>query len=448
MRFYLALWLAKIINTLINLVSKGRGSNLSGEKAMAIDPRMVEHFKGIDYRKVLFITGTNGKSSTTNMVNHILTANGKTVVSNLEGANLITGIATILAKHANLLGRVKADYYVFETDERYLPLIYDQLPAKNLLVTNLQKDQVQRNGDPDFIYRKIAAILNPDMTLFLNNEEPRSKSFEGFSDHIITYGVEKHSESFTKDESFPTEACPRCYHKVEFEYYNNDGVGPFHCEHCGFSSEPTPHYRAENIDIPGRKFAVEDVPFEMPYDLPFMFYNYAGSVAVAKEMAGISIEDSARAIASFKNIGGRFEVLNYKGKTVKYMRIKQENPDTLQNTINIMAADKEKKMVAIGLYPLVDFVPHYTNSFYAFDCDFKGLEKVERYLCFSPAVAGDTANRLIYDGVDPKDITIYDGDDIERIMAEIEQAETDNVYLITWLDTYNKMESILKEGAA
>ena len=227
MKFYLALWYAKAINGLINLVSKGRGSNLSGEKALKVDPRMVEHFKGIDYSKVVFITGTNGKSSTTNLVTHILRENGKTVVSNLEGANLLPGIATILAKESTMTGKLKADYFVFETDERYLPLIYDQLPAENMLITNLQKDQVQRNGDPDFIYRKLTSFMNPKMHLYLNNEEPRTKSFERFTDHVTYFGVEKHSESFEKDETYPTCACPKCYHKIYFDYYTIDSVGPF-----------------------------------------------------------------------------------------------------------------------------------------------------------------------------------------------------------------------------
>lgn len=56
MRFTFALWYAKLINKLINLVDKSRGSNLSGEQALRIDPQMVSHFKGIDPDKVLFIT--------------------------------------------------------------------------------------------------------------------------------------------------------------------------------------------------------------------------------------------------------------------------------------------------------------------------------------------------------------------------------------------------------
>ena len=447
MKFYFALWYAKAINFLINLVSKGRGSNLSGEKALKIDPRMVEHFKGIDYSKVIFITGTNGKSSTTNLVTHILRKNGKRVVSNLEGANLLAGIATILAKESSMTGKLDTDYFVFETDERYLPIIYDQLPAENLLITNLQKDQVQRNGDPDFIYRKLASFMNPKMHLYLNNEEPRAKSFERFTDHVIYYGVEKHPESFMKDGTYPTSACPKCYHKVSFEYYNTDSVGPFVCENCGYSSESKPHYLVEAVDFENRSFEMDDVKFSMPYDLPFMLYNYSGALAVCDDFADVSVADAASAFDSFKNIGGRFEVLHYMGKTIKYMRIKQENPDTLQSTLNIMASDNEPKMVCFGLYQVADFIPFYTNTFYAFDCDFKPLAEsnVERYFCFSPHVCYDTANRLIYEGIDRDKITVTETEDIPTIFAEIEKADTDNIYLITWLETFNKMKKYIEE---
>ena len=106
MKFLLALWFGKAINFLINIIDKTRGSNFSGEKALLIDKQMVAHFKGIDPEKVLFITGTNGKSTSNNLINYILKTNGKTVVSNLEGANLLAGVATALLKSSNLFGRV------------------------------------------------------------------------------------------------------------------------------------------------------------------------------------------------------------------------------------------------------------------------------------------------------------------------------------------------------
>jgi hypothetical protein len=43
MKFYLALWFAKLMGIAINLVSKDRGTNLPGEKALTIDPDFVKH---------------------------------------------------------------------------------------------------------------------------------------------------------------------------------------------------------------------------------------------------------------------------------------------------------------------------------------------------------------------------------------------------------------------
>ncbi len=449
MKFYIALWFAKLINVIINIVDKSRGSNFSGEKAMKIDPHMVAHFKGIDYSRVLFITGTNGKSTTTNLLCHILRNSGKRVVANLEGANLIYGIATALSKASTMTGKIQADYIVFETDERFLPLILEQLPAKNILITNLQKDQVQRNGDPDFIYRKLFAAIGDDVRLFLNNEEPRTRSFDEKKGGIVTYGVERHSESFVKGDSYPTMACPKCRHKIVFDYYNNDGVGRFHCENCGHTSGEKADYIVTDVDFAAKTFKLSGVSFPMPYDVPYMCYNYAAALAAAGELAGIPAAEAAKAFGEFKNVGGRFEILSYKGKTIKYMRIKQENPETLQTCINVMASDPQKKMVALGLCPLIDFVPHYANSFYAYDCDLSGLaaSNVEKYFCFSERVCYDTANRLIYEGVDPQMISIADTEAVETIFREIEAAETDNIYLITWLKTFVHMkEYIEKEG--
>ena len=449
MKFYIALWFAKMINVVINIVDKSRGSNFSGEKAMKIDPQMVAHFKGIDFSKVLFITGTNGKSTTTNLVHHIFKSSGKNVIANLEGANLIYGVATALSKASTLTGRVKADYIIFETDERYLPLIYKQLPAENIMITNLQKDQVQRNGDPDFIYRKLFNVIGGNARLFLNNEEPRTKSFDENSGKIITYGVERHREAFTKNDTYPTMACPKCRHKIVFDYYNNDGVGKFYCSNCGHKSDDRAGYTVTDVDFANRTFKFEGVDFSMPYDTPYMCYNYAGALAAAKELGGISPTEAAKAFGQFKNVGGRFEILKYKGKTIKYMRIKQENPETLQTCINVMAADPEKKMVCLGLCPLIDMIPHYANSFYAFDCQLDKLvqSNVEKYFCFSDRVCYDTANRLIYEGVDKSMISIADTEEVDTIFKEIESVETDNIYLITWIHTFYYMKKYIeKEG--
>ena len=161
-RFYLALLVSKLSVILIGIVAKGRGTNLPGQAALAIDPLFVKHFKGIDPAKAVFVTGTNGKSTTVNLLHHVFTSSGRTVAANLDGANMLTGVATALIKDSTLSGRVRSEYVIMETDERYLKFIRRQLPAKQLIITNIQKDQTQRNGEPGVIFRKISEAMLTD----------------------------------------------------------------------------------------------------------------------------------------------------------------------------------------------------------------------------------------------------------------------------------------------
>ena len=112
--FVFALTVGKIICILINIINKKKGSNIAGKIACHIQKNFISNFSGIDYNKVIFITGTNGKSTTNNMVVHTLKNSGKKIISNIEGANLDTGIATALIKEASIIGKIKSDYIVFE----------------------------------------------------------------------------------------------------------------------------------------------------------------------------------------------------------------------------------------------------------------------------------------------------------------------------------------------
>ena len=130
------------------------------------------------------------------------------------------------------------------------------------------------------------------------------------------------------------------------------------------------------------------------------------------------------------------------GKTIKYMRIKQENPETLQSALDTIAADKSEKVFVLGPAVVDDMIPHYSNTFYTFDCNFEPLIKsgVERYICFGQTIARDTANRLRYAGVPDESIEVLDTDEDEKILASFSNCETENIYLITWIKKYEKLK--------
>lgn len=444
-KFLITLLIGKALMLFTNVFAKGRGTNMPGAKANAIMSDFIGQFKGIDYNKVIFITGTNGKSTANNMIVHSLRSTGKTVCSNLEGANMIGGIATALIRNSTFLGKVTCEYFSFEIDERSLAGIYKYIPAKNVCVTNLQKDQVQRNGEPDYIVEKFRKVFNNKMRFFLNNGEPRAKSFEDFSDDVIYYGVGKNKYTFKKDKFYDvTMPCPKCNDKIHFDFYNVDNVGKFHCAGCDFASEENVEFYAENIDFSECSFDCNNYRFTVTNNEPFYIYNYALCIAVCSNL-GLTNDELQNSFITFKNITGRMEILKYKTKVLKYIRIKQENPETLQTALDYIAKDKEPKILLMGLEELKDFSPFYTNTFYAFDVDFESLKEnnIKRYICFSEAVAYDTANRMIYAGIDKNDISVLPNDSDKAILSELDKFDIDNVYLITWLKKYNELDKTI-----
>ena len=448
MKFILILWLSKLVAAAIRLIDRSRGSNYSGHIATRLMPDFVRHFKGLDYNKVIFITGTNGKSSTTNLVAHTLTCAGKRIASNVEGANMMGGVATTLIKNSTLGGRFNKEYLVLEVDERSLYAIRQVLPAGHMGITNLQKDQVQRNGDPDFILRKFRAAVGKDMTLYLNNEEPRSKALEDCAGKSVYFGVAANARTHFCDDFYSvTLPCPKCGHPIRYTEYNLASIGPFACTRCAHRSEQTPDVLAEDVDFEAKTFRFAGKTWACTYFSPYYLYNYAMNIALCRNL-GLQDDVISEAIAGFVNPAHRREALSYRGKRIKYLRMKQENPETLQSNLDTVAEDSTEKAVFMGMYEVKDFLPYYSNSFYFFDCDFAAVAAtpVERYVVFSTTVSYDTANRIRYAGVPEEKITVLDTEDIPSILAELDGIKTDNIYFLTGMKPYKALMEQFRQG--
>ena len=336
-----------------------------------------------------------------------------------------------------------------EIDERSLQNIYKVLPGINLCISNLQKDQAQRNGDPDFIYRMFANTINDNMTLFVNNEEPRSRALEDFAGKVVYYSLERNSKTFEKDDFYTvTLPCPKCNHKIVYDYYNIENIGKFKCTGCSYESTPTPNVIIKDIDYENHSFTCDGNKYVVSYINPFYIYNYALCIAICNKFK-IKFDDIQNGFATFINPADRRETYHYKGKTIRYLRIKQENPETLQNALDTVARDNNKKAIFMGLYEIKDFPPAYTNTFYFFDCNFKGVVKsnVEQFVSFSKTVCFDCANRMIYDGAPRDKVKIYNvEDDFDTIFETLDNLESETIYIITGMKPYKKIKAFFTKG--
>lgn len=433
MRFILTLWIAKIIAIVVNLIDKKRGSNYSGKIALKLMPDFVAHFKNIQYDKVYFISGTNGKSTTTNLLCHTLVSAGKSVACNTEGANMMGGVATTLIKNSSLSGSLNKEYLVLEIDERSFPGIRKVLPGRNLGLTNLQKDQVQRNGDPDFILRKFKGAITRDMTLYLNNEEPRSRSLEDLVDSTKLFSVENNSKTYTRTDFFNvTLPCPKCGHPIAYDSYNLASIGTFHCSKCNYASEDDCFIRIQNVCFKENTFTTGDTKWVVPYNNPFYIYNFAMCIAICRSI-GLTDSQIQNGFSSFVNPASHEDIIYYKGKEIHYLRGKQENPEALQSQLDIIASDKRRKAVFVGMYEVADFYPHYGGSFYFFDCNFTSVveSNVEHFVAFSSTVANDLASRMILAGAEEENVTVFDTNDIATVFSKLNDIDSTVIYILT-----------------
>ena len=121
LRYFIALWASKTAFVLLRIL-KRNATMFPGRVALKICPDYLAQTRKSP--NVICVTGTNGKTTTTNMVADILSESGYKVVSNRYGSNINTGVATALTHSVNIFGKPKTEILALEVDERFSRLSY------------------------------------------------------------------------------------------------------------------------------------------------------------------------------------------------------------------------------------------------------------------------------------------------------------------------------------
>ena len=328
-----------------------------------------------------------------------------------------------------------------ETDERYLKMIRAQLPARFQCITNIQKDQAQRNGEPSFILRKVAEALDPSVILFANTDDPNTLFLSSIPNRSVYYGVSENSKSFRKDDDFFSVGmpCPKCHNPITFHTYNIDNIGPFTCECCGFGRDRAPDYLASDIRYEERTFRVGDTTYAFHFNTPYFLYCYTLAIAVTTEF-GLTAPEISAALDAFSDIRGRIETRELAGKTIHYIKVKQENSETVQSALNLTSQDRRSKVFMIGYDEYLDFYPPMLLNFYPFDYDTRGLLEsgVDKWICMSEAMGRACAVRFLYDGFDESDMIVLPNSQEATIAAALASTSAENAYLIEEIPYWKK----------
>ena len=368
--------LCKVVSVVSTTFGLGAGETWPGEIALKLRPHIAHELSKSLENGVILVAGTNGKTTTSLMIKEMLEAEGKIVVHNATGANLLNGVVSSFIRHADWLGRVGADVGIVEIDENSLPIVLADITPVTVVILNLFRDQLDRYGETDVILEKWTRALSKlphRTTLVLDSDDPGiawlGRQLKG---KLLFFGIND-PEAFLKKKEHATDTifCPRCGTRLRYKgvYYSHLGI--WFCPGCGLI-RPEPTVTDWKTTLPGF----------------YNRYNTLAAVAAAKSI-GVPEHVIQNALSSFRPAFGRQEEIHNDGRTIKLFLAK--NPAGFNATLRTVTEQQAKDILLV----LNDRIPDGRDVSWIWDVDFEMLPK-QTHIMVSGDRVYDLALRLKY----------------------------------------------------
>ena len=390
-------------------------ANMPGKIALYVDPHLIGDLRGKLRRGSVVVVGTNGKTSTTNLLADALVCAGQGVICNRTGANLDSGIATAL------LQQPTADWGVFESDELWLAKVTPGLQPTYVLLLNLFRDQLDRCGEIDRIQESIVGALaaSPSTVLLYNADDPLCAIIaEKVPNASVAFGIDE-DLGLAQNTVADAQMCQRCEGMVAYEWRQYGQLGKYRCPSCGFE-RPTLAVAARAVSLGAQEASFDAVALDGAGDeavrlrtaqpSPYVAYNLLAAWSAARRM-GVGAEAFQRAVDEFDPQNGRLQSYAVKGRPVLLNLAK--NPTGFNQNLKIIERDQGPKAVALFLN---DREADGRDVSWIWDIDFEELASQEGCLAFAGGTrAHDMQVRLKYAGVEA---AIVSG--IEEVFAALD----------------------------
>ncbi len=345
MRRILAVWAAKLATLAGRLIGK-KSSSSPGVIALKICPSLIKQLAGNIEKGIIVTCGTNGKTTTNNLLYTALTKSGYKVVCNNLGANMLGGIATTLAQSCNIFGKFKADYACLEVDEASTVKVFEHLTPDYMIITNLFRDQLDRYGEIDITVNLLNKAIKkaPNVKLILNGDDPLTSQF-GNTYYAKYFGIDEKVLPQI-DETKEGRYCTMCGHEMSYNYFHYSQLGDYYCTNCG-NKRPELDYFAKDVDLKNSlKFSINNTDL---IDVNYRgFYNIYNILAVysALDMMGIKKSGFSQMLDDYKPQIGRMEEFDL-GKPVILNLAK--NPAGFNQAIQTVLQDERKKDIIVAI---------------------------------------------------------------------------------------------------
>ena len=418
------------------------GTAKPGEIALKLCPNLVEQLARDMH--IIVITGTNGKTTTARIVEQGLTDAGISCTANRSGANLLSGIATMLMENCSLSGKPRSKVAVVECDEAAFRKAVPQLQPEVILVTNLFRDQLDRYGSMENVLGYIREGIQgaPKAKVCLNADCSLVASLgDDVENECFYYGMDEHMGGGAEPEVSAAPNCIRCGTPYEYDYRIYGHLGGFKCPQCGYkrpdSALTVTELVGRDADSSTVKVLHDGKTYTMRVNLPadYNIYNALGAVS-ALTAYGVSLDSALGSCESFSCGFGRMEKLESDKATYRMVLVK--NAVGCDQVISYMCSLDE------------DFLPVFllnnkpadgTDISWIEEASFERLaEKHGHEAMVAGMCAHELAERLIQAGFSADGVVVEQ--DLDRLVERME-ARGGNVFVVpnytSMLDIHHKL---------
>ena len=424
-------------------VLKRQGGVLPGRIAMKIDPELLSDLASLVDRSVV-ITGTNGKTTTSNLIADAVAASGANVVCNRAGNNMEPGVVgALLEARGGLKHTSSKRVGVFECDELYTVRVLPKLKPTYFVLLNLFRDQLDRYGEIDHTQDVIAHALelSPATTLIYNADDPLCAAIAArVPNASIAFGIDGATNT-ESDRISDSRFCSQCNAPLEYDYVQYGQLGAYHCPSCGWA-RPGLVRRVTGVELGCDGYGFDLVFGSAPdaaavhiatrYNGLYMVYNVAAAFFAAHEL-GVDAAHLQPTLDAYVPAGGRMGRWNIAGRTVEANLAK--NPVGFDRQIQSIKTAGGR----LCAFFLNDNDADGHDVSWIYDVDFERIADTTGLVAFAGGTrAHDMQVRLKYAGIDATIIS-----NIEQAIGAVADEEAgDTFYAVA---NYTAFPPLVKE---
>ena len=376
---------------------------------------------------VVTISGTNGKTTTTNFLNLILENAGFNTLTNTAGSNLERGLISAYTDAVNAWGgypKNKQQVGLFEVDEAELARTFNQLNPRVSTFLNLFRDQLDRYGEVDNLalrWQDMIKAKGEYGSIVINVDDPNiCRLQECTTGEVITFGIE--DDNLKIEDLYNVKDARFCARGSVLKYDNlyMSHLGQWRCDCCTVF-RPKPKVRAQNISLKngssGFDLVIDDIRHKIIINMPGLYVVYNALAAAATAYAlEVDIDLIASSLNAVKPPQGRQEIFLVDQKEIRILLTK--NPTGFNETIKIIMPDSESIEVNL-LAILNDGIQDGEDVSWIYDADIERLKKYNIDLVCSGIRANDFALRWHLAGINPRLVCSNIEESLDRALDNV-----------------------------